>query len=53
MLGPYWSFQGPSIDYFWLFQGPEKAPFWRFQGPENLKAFLDFSGALKGHILAV
>ena len=36
-----------------LFQGPEKAPFWRFQGPLNYKAFFEFSGALKYHILAV
>jgi hypothetical protein len=32
---------------------PEKAPLWRFKGPENLKAFLEFSGGLKGQILAV
>jgi hypothetical protein len=53
MVKPFWSFQGPYTDKIWLFQGPEKAPFWHFQGPENLRTFLEFSGALICHILAV
>ena len=53
MLGPFWSFQGPSIDYFWLFQVPKRAPFWRFQGPENLKSLFGVFRSLKLKTLAV
>jgi hypothetical protein len=53
MPEPFWSFQEPETEYFWLFQVPEKAPFWCFQGPKHFKAFLEFSGSLKCHMLAV
>jgi hypothetical protein len=53
MAGPFWSFQGPLTAKNMLFQGPEKAPLWCFQGPEIPKDFLEFSGALQCHNLAV
>ena len=46
-------FQDPYTDNFDCFRVRKRNHFGNFQGPENLIAFLDFSGALKCHVLTV